>query len=295
MSLIEEFIVSASRDVDIALDELIPVTDVEPTRLHEAIRWSVFAGGKRVRPAIVFASGETFGAPRRDLLRTAAAVEMIHTYSLVHDDLPSMDDDDLRRGKAACHKQFGEATAILAGDVMQTLAFRAVADDDGLSPKMRVRIISLLADAAGTPNGMVAGQQLDLNAEGKSLGISDIERIHRQKTGELITASAIAGAIIGGASDIELTAIKGFSSNLGLLFQVTDDLLDATAVTERLGKTAGKDAAAAKATYAGHYGIEQARTIAIEIHQAACNSLSSIERDTSLLQDLANLIAGRTR
>ena len=292
---IEEFISAVSRDLDKTLDELIPKSNVEPTRLHEAIRWSIFAGGKRIRPAILTAAGRTFGADDAQLSRTAAAVEMIHTYSLIHDDLPAMDDDDLRRGKATCHKQFGEATAILAGDVLQTLAFKAIADDETLSAETRVRLISILADASGTPSGMVSGQQLDLEAEGKMMSIEAIEQIHRQKTGALISAAAMAGATIGDASDDELTAIKNYGERLGLLFQVTDDLLDVTQKTGTLGKTAGKDEASAKATYPGHYGVEKTRATAAAICDEACDALRSINRDTSFLRELADLVVTRIR
>lgn len=295
MLTLADFLADVRSDIDGALDELIPGADVAPTRLHEAMRWSVFAGGKRLRPAIVFAVGETFGAPPLCLARTAAAVEMIHTYSLIHDDLPAMDDDDLRRGRATCHKQFDEATAILAGDVLQTLAFRAVATDETLSPEMRVKLIALLADAAGTPSGMVAGQQLDLDAEGETLSFVALENIHLQKTGALITASALAGAIIGEASEDEIAAIKVFAERLGLLFQITDDLLDVTEETAMLGKTAGKDAAAAKATYPGHYGVERSRELAEEIFTNASAELDAIPRDTSLLHSIAEMIATRKR
>jgi len=253
MTVLTDFLSKISREVDASLDDLIPAADVQPTRLHEAIRWSVFAGGKRIRPAILVAVGQTFGAASEDLIRCAAAVEMIHTYSLIHDDLPAMDDDDLRRGRATCHKQFGEATAILAGDVLQTLAFKAIADDDSLTADIRIKVISTLAEASGTPTGMVAGQQLDLDAEGKLLSIDEIERIHEQKTGALISAAAIAGALIGGAADIELTAIKTYAAKVGLLFQITDDLLDVPQATAALGKTAGKDVASQKAAYPAHY------------------------------------------
>lgn len=292
---LEKFSTEVASLVSVALDRLIPKPDVEPKRLHEAIRWSVFAGGKRLRPAIVFAVGETFGASPLCLARTAAAVEMIHTYSLIHDDLPAMDDDDLRRGRATCHKQFDEATAILAGDVLQTLAFRAVASDDDLTPDMRVKLIALLADAAGTPSGMVAGQQLDLDAEGETLSFAALENIHQQKTGALITASALAGAIIGEANEDEIAAIKVFAERLGLLFQITDDLLDVTEETAMLGKTAGKDAAAAKATYPGHYGLEKSREFAEEIFINASAELNAIPRDTSLLRAIAEMIATRKR
>ncbi|MFN0141381.1 MAG: polyprenyl synthetase family protein [Pyrinomonadaceae bacterium] len=295
MLTLADFLADVRSDIDAALEALIPSADVPPTRLHEAIRWSVFAGGKRLRPALVVAVGETFGASRLNLARTAAAVEMIHTYSLIHDDLPAMDDDDLRRGRATCHKQFAEATAILAGDVLQTLAFRAVATDETLSPEMRVKLIALLADAAGTPSGMVAGQQLDLDAEGETLAFAALENIHQQKTGALITASALAGAIIGEANEDEVAAIKVFAERLGLLFQITDDLLDVTEETAELGKTAGKDAAAAKATYPGHYGVERSRELAEEIFTNASAELDAIPRDTSLLHSIAEMIATRKR
>jgi geranylgeranyl pyrophosphate synthase len=295
MSGFDEFIAGVRDDVDEALDRLLPSADVEPAGLHAAIRWSVFAGGKRVRPALVLAAGETFGAHRTDLIDTAAAVEMIHTYSLIHDDLPAMDDDDLRRGKPSCHRQFGEATAILAGDVLQTLAFAAVAEDGKLSAETRLRVISTLVRAAGTPEGMVAGQQLDLDGEGANLAIAEIERIHRLKTGALITAAATAGALIGGATEAEQIAIMKYSSELGLLFQIKDDLLDATAATEKLGKTAGKDAAAAKATYVGHYGLEGGRNLVEKNLGLALAALDPLQRDTSRLRELAQATAVRTR
>ena len=295
MAVLEKFFADVSRDVDKTLDALIPRAETEPTRLHEAIRWSVFAGGKRIRPSILMAVGRTFGAPDESLAHSAAAVEMIHTYSLIHDDLPSMDDDDLRRGKATCHKQFGEATAILAGDVLQTLAFKAIADDKTLTAEIRLILISLLAEAAGTPVGMVAGQQLDLEAEGRELSMSEIETIHRKKTGALISAAALSGATIGNAANDELAAVENYSTSLGLLFQITDDLLDVTQETATLGKTAGKDAASEKATYPGHYGVEKTRAMAAAIRDEACDALSPIEKNSTLLVGLADFVLNRTR
>lgn len=294
MPTVADFVADVRADIERALDELIPKADVAPTRLHQAIRWSVFAGGKRIRPALVMAAGATFGAKTDELRNSAAAIEMIHTYSLIHDDLPAMDDDDLRRGHATCHKKFDEATAILAGDVLQTLAFKAIATDQTLSHEKRVTLIDLLTDAAGTPSGMVAGQQLDLDAEGETLSFVALENIHRQKTGALITASALAGAIIGGAEGTDLAAIRTFAEKLGLLFQITDDLLDVTQQTTELGKTAGKDAAAAKATYPGHYGLEKSRELATQICAEACETLDTIGHDTSLLSGIAATIARRT-
>jgi geranylgeranyl pyrophosphate synthase len=295
MSELDEFLRMVRDKTDATLERIVPKPETPPVRLHHAVCWSLFAGGKRIRPAILFATGQTFGAHFDRLAATAAAVEMIHTYSLIHDDLPAMDDDDMRRGKATCHKQFGEATAILAGDVLQTMAFKALADDEKLSSEVRIKLISLIAGAAGSPSGMVAGQQLDLDAEGRTLSIDDIEQIHRGKTGAMISASALAGAIIGGASETELSAVETYASKLGLLFQITDDLLDVTQESKTIGKTAGKDVTAQKATYPGNLGIEKTRETAFRIRDEAYHALSSLTRDTKLLTELADLILNRTR
>ncbi len=292
---LDEFLTGVSRDVDKTLDALIPSAGIAPVRLHEAIRWSVFAGGKRIRPAILIAVGEAFGVRREMLLRVASAFEMVHTYSLIHDDLPVMDDDDMRRGKATCHRQFGEATAILAGDVLQTLAFKAIAEDTSLSAESRIEIISLLATAAGTPAGMVSGQQLDLDAEGETLSIEQIERIHGQKTGALISAAAVAGATIGDAAGEEIEAVRSYADKLGLLFQLTDDLLDVTQTSETLGKTAGKDEKAAKATYPAYFGIEKTREMAVTIRDEALASLKALTKNTDLLRYFADMIVERSR
>ncbi|MFM9905933.1 MAG: polyprenyl synthetase family protein [Pyrinomonadaceae bacterium] len=294
MSAIENFLREVGSEVDAVLDKLLPMPETEPARLHEAIRWSIFAGGKRIRPGILFAVGRTFGADKNALLYTGAALEMIHTFSLIHDDLPSMDDDDLRRGRETCHKKFGEATAILAGDALQTLAFQTLAEDASLSTTIRLRLIADIARASGTPTGMVAGQQLDLEAEGRKLTIDEIENIHLRKTGALISVSATAGALIGGASDSEMVSVLQYASRIGLLFQITDDLLDVTQATETLGKTAGKDAAAEKATYPAHFGAEETRKMAETVCREACDALATIEKDASLLNELAHLITART-
>ncbi len=293
MSTLDAFLNESAALVDQALDRSIPGADVEPGRLHAAIRWSLFAGGKRFRPALVFAVGKVFDAPVRKLLGTAAAVEMIHTYSLIHDDLPSMDNDDLRRGRLTCHRKFDEATAILAGDVLETLAFQAIAEDESLSAEMRVKLVAELARAAGTPSGMVAGQQLDLEAEGKSVAIEGIEQIHRLKTGALIAACGMAGAIIGEGGPDERQAIANYSERLGLLFQITDDLLDVTQTTEDLGKTARKDVAAHKATYPSVFGIEETAAKAEQLCLETISTLEQIERPTEILADLATHILTR--
>ena len=294
MPEIAAFLSQAKACVDECLAEIVPPADVPPTRLHEAVRWSLFAGGKRIRPALVIAAGRTFGADDKKLIRTAAAIELIHTYSLVHDDLPSMDDDDLRRGRETCHKKFDEATAILAGDVMQTLAFGTIASDASLSAELRVDLIAMIAAAAGTPRGMVSGQQLDLDAEGAEITIDELENIHSLKTGALISASARSGAMIGGAGKDEMAAIVDYAQALGLLFQLTDDLLDVTQETATLGKTAGKDAVAEKATYPGHIGLDETRRLSGELRASAAKALKGIDHDTSLLEGLLETLANRT-
>ena len=289
MSTLETFFSEVTAAVNAELDWLIPETGQPPQKLRDAVRWSLMSGGKHFRPALVFAVGRAFGCDDQKLVRMAAAVEMIHTYSLIHDDLPSMDDDELRRGRATCHKKFGEATAILAGDALQVLAFQAVSDDKGLSSETRIKLISRLAQAAAK---MVVGQQLDLEAEGKELSIEEIEHIHRNKTGALIGFSAEAGAIIGGADKERLDAVRRFGDKLGLLFQITDDLLDITQTTEELGKTAGKDAAASKATYPAVMGIDAAKRLAQQVHGEVVASVADLG-SPGILVEIADFILQR--
>ncbi len=290
---LQQFISETRRLVDAELDRRLPAESVAPAKVHTAIRWSVFAGGKRFRPLLLLAVGETFGAAKEQLLSAACALEMIHTYSLIHDDLPSMDNDDLRRGRATCHVRFGEATAILAGDALQTLAFKTVSDDEKLSAAKRVRLISEVAGAAATPEGMVAGQACDLEAESREVGPAELENIHRLKTGALIIAAARCGAIIADASETELTAITDYAAQLGLLFQITDDLLDITATVEAIGKTPGKDMRSKKATYPGLYGAEDSRKHLLSAHESACAALNNIRQPTRLLRAIADFILER--
>ena len=292
---IKKVLDESRRLIETALDSLLPAADQSPERVHQAIRWSVFAGGKRFRPALLLASGQTFGASAESLLKTACALEMIHTYSLIHDDLPSMDDDDLRRGRPTCHIRYDEATAILAGDALQTLAFGAIAQDETLDPLTRVRLISELARAAGTPQGMVAGQALDIEAEAREVTEDELEQIHRLKTGALIICAVRSGAIIAGASERELDAVTSYATNLGLLFQITDDLLDVTATQTELGKTPGKDARSEKATYPALYGLDEAKAAAIKAHRDACAALDSIDRPTDNLRHIADFTINRSR
>jgi geranylgeranyl pyrophosphate synthase len=288
-----EFLGETRKLVDAALDRILPAESIAPEKVHAAIRWSVFAGGKRFRPLLSIAVGKTFGATHELLLETACALEMIHTYSLIHDDLPSMDNDDLRRGRATCHIRFGQATAILAGDALQTLAFKTVSEDEKLSTAKRVRLISEVARAAATPEGMVAGQACDLDAESREVTAAELEQIHRLKTGALIIAAARCGAIIADASESELTAITEYAAQLGLLFQITDDLLDITATAEAIGKTPGKDKRSKKATYPALFGVEATRKHLAHVHLTACASLERVGRPTQLLRAIADYILER--
>ncbi|MEP7212940.1 MAG: polyprenyl synthetase family protein [Acidobacteriota bacterium] len=292
MNDLESFFAGSARDVDAAIDGLIDDARIASDRLRDAMKWSLFGGGKRFRPTLVFAVGETLDVPREKLLRTAAAVEMIHTYSLIHDDLPAMDDDDLRRGRDTCHKKYGEATAILAGDALQVLSFEALAEDDGLPADVRLKLISNLATAACR---MVVGQQADLEAEGRPVTPAELELIHRNKTGALIRFSAEAGALIAQASANDLGAVAKYGAKLGLLFQITDDVLDVVQTTESLGKTAGKDASASKATYPAIFGIEGARAAAVRAHGEAVEAISGLSKPAGRLREIADFIVDRQR
>lgn len=288
-----DFLAQCRALIDSELDRLLPAEGAGPVNVHSAIRWSVFAGGKRLRPALLFATGQALGASPQLLLRTASALEMIHTYSLIHDDLPSMDNDDLRRGRPTCHVRFGEATAILAGDALQALAFQTIAEDENLTPEIRVRLVAEVARAAGTPEGMVAGQAGDLAAESDDVTPAELEHIHQRKTGALISAAVRCGAIIASATEHELSALSRYAAQLGLLFQITDDLLDVTATAADLGKTPGKDIASHKATYPALYGVEATREHLLSVHRQACAALETIQQRTALLRSFADFILGR--
>src|SRR5215813_9980265 len=290
---VPEFLASCRTLIDAELNRLIPLESTPPQTIHAAIRWSLFAGGKRFRPALLLAVGETFGVSNEKLVRTACALEMIHTYSSIHDDLPSMDDDDLRRGKPTCHVKFGEATAILAGDALQTLAFQTIAEDERLPVALRAQLISEIARAAGTPAGMVAGQAYDLEAESREITADELELIHRQKTGAMITAAARCGAMIAGAHERELRAVEEYGRNVGLLFQITDDLLDITATVEDLGKTPGKDVRSNKATYPAIYGITATRELVMQVRRTASEALDTLNIPTELLRGIADFVRNR--
>jgi geranylgeranyl pyrophosphate synthase len=281
--------------VQTVLDGVLPAADISPQRLHAAQRYAVLSGGKRLRPSLVYCTGEALGVPISALDAPAAAVELIHSYSLVHDDLPAMDDDDLRRGQPTTHRAFDEATAILAGDALQVLAFSLLARDRaaGVSSEARLKMIQILADASGTA-GMAGGQALDLAAVGRDLDLEALEAMHRLKTGALIRASVLLGAACApGLSPIEWTALDGYSQDIGLAFQIQDDILDVEGSTEALGKTIGADAARAKPTYPSVLGLEVAKARARELKQRACDRLTPFGGRCQVLAWLASYVVDR--
>lgn len=257
----QEYAAALLPEVEAALDRVLPAESEPPERLHAAMRYSVFAGGKRVRPALAVMSGETFGVPRPALLPAAAALECIHTFSLVHDDLPALDDDDLRRGRPTVHRRFDEATAVLAGDALLALGLQTLASDPAEAPAdRRARAVALVAEAVGT-EGMIGGQMADLEAEERwpeDAGAA-LESIHDRKTGALLTAAIRLGGLYAGASVPEDDILARIGRRLGLMFQITDDLLDVEGTEERLGKAVRKDAQASKLTYPSLYGVEESR------------------------------------
>ena len=279
--------------LEAALAHHVPSHDCIPTRLHEAMRYASLGGGKRVRPLLAFAAGELTAAAPATLDTVACAVEMIHTYSLVHDDLPCMDDDVLRRGRPTCHVEFDEPTALLVGDSLQTLAFELLAKPTLANPGSQLEMIALLAHASGS-RGMAGGQAIDLASVGKALNQPELELMHALKTGALIRAAVLLGALAGNPlSGEERQSLDRFAKRAGLLFQVIDDILDCTASTATLGKTAGKDQAAEKPTYVSLLGLDAARSYADELRNEALAALSIFGERATRLTQLADFICHR--
>ena len=255
----QDWMQQVQQDVEHALETFLPAATTIPHKLHEAMRYTTLGGGKRIRPLLAYGSGALFGGDAEALARVASAVEMIHVYSLVHDDMPCMDDDDLRRGKPTVHVAYDEATALLAGDTLQAQAFETLAGIDTLPPARLVTMLRLLAEAAGS-SGMCGGQAIDLDSVGLALTREELERMHQLKTGAMLRVSVILGALAGrDLSPTELEALTAYSKAIGLAFQVVDDVLDATADSATLGKTAGKDAADNKPTYVSILGLDQSK------------------------------------
>jgi geranylgeranyl diphosphate synthase type II len=290
------FLAELRPQVDAELDRLLPGEEESPARLHAAMRYSVFAGGKRVRPALVVLAGETFGAPRAALLPGAAALELIHTYSLVHDDLPALDDDDLRRGRPTVHRRFDEATAILAGDALLTRGLWVLASEPpSIDQSWRSRAASLVAESVSTL-GMIGGQMDDLEAERAwpQDAPAALERIHRRKTGALLRAAVRLGGLYAGADTAADRRLSDLGAALGLLFQIADDILDVTGDAVTLGKTAGKDAEARKLTYPGLYGLEESRRRLEAVAREATATAAELPGGGVLFPSLIEYLAART-
>jgi geranylgeranyl diphosphate synthase type II len=278
--------------IEAGLSRLLPAEDAPPLSIHRAMRYSVFAGGKRIRPILCLEAARLFNENLEGAIQAGCALEFIHTYSLIHDDLPALDNDDLRRGKPTNHKVFGEAIAILAGDALLTLAFQTLASMP-LEAEKRLAILELVAQAAGTDRGMIGGQVADLEAEREAVNSAGLEYIHRSKTAALIRASIVAGGIAGGADRADIMRLTGFGENIGWAFQVVDDLLDVEESSASLGKTAGKDEAQKKATYPAFYGLEKSRAIASDLEAKALVELGDYGQRASRLHQLAEFLVAR--
>ncbi|MFZ5928969.1 MAG: polyprenyl synthetase family protein [Acidobacteriota bacterium] len=287
---LSEYLAAQARRIDAALDRLLPAESEPPETIHRAMRYSVFAGGKRIRPILCLEAARTVaGADAEGIEEVACSLELIHTYSLIHDDLPALDNDDLRRGRPTSHKVFGEAMAILTGDALLTYAFEVLARA-GSAP-----LVAELARAAGTVGGMIAGQVHDLEGENQPPTAELLDRIHRAKTGALLRCSLRLGAMHAGATAAQLDALSRFGEHIGLAFQIVDDILDVTQTSEQLGKTAGKDAAQHKITFPAVYGLEASRRMAAEQRTLAHEALSMFGDRALRLRQLADLIVDRSR
>jgi geranylgeranyl diphosphate synthase, type II len=312
-AMLKQVLEQGREAADIALEQLLPPASQHPTSIHQAMRHSVFAGGKRLRPILCMEAGRMIGgasvaksSPSKSRARShsaslpagieqvGAALEMLHTYSLIHDDLPALDNDDLRRGRPTSHKVFGEAIAILAGDALQTQAYESLAQL--ICPaEARVAIIREIAHATGTIDGMIGGQVVDLEAEHKKPDLATLEYIHRSKTAALITASVVSGGIYAGATSADIGRLRTYGQSIGLAFQIVDDVLDVTQTSEQLGKTAGKDKAAEKATYPALFGIEESISKADALVDQACEELSEYGEAAATLKELAHYLAERKK
>lgn len=293
--MLKESLEQGRAAADAALERLLPPATQHPVSIHRAMRHSVFAGGKRLRPILCMEAGRMVAASLpAGIEDLGAALEMLHTYSLIHDDLPALDNDDLRRGRPTCHKVFGEAIAILAGDGLQTQAYEVLARL-GCPAEARVRIIEEVAYGTGTVEGMIGGQVVDLEAEHTKPDVTMLEYIHRSKTAALITASVVSGGLYAGADDQAVAKLRSFGQSIGLAFQIVDDVLDVTQTSEQLGKTAGKDTAAEKATYPALFGVEESIKKADALVAKACTALDSFGAGAGTLKSLAHFLVERKK
>jgi geranylgeranyl diphosphate synthase type II len=281
--------------VDKSLEKLVPPARSFPPSVHEAMRYSLFAGGKRVRPILAVAAAEALGAKTADLLPIAGSLELIHTYSLVHDDLPAMDDDDLRRGRPTCHKVYGEAVAILAGDGLLTMAFETLSDPRRLKAVPANRLVSIIKEVSTASGvfGMIGGQVVDMESEGRDVDFPTLEYIHTHKTGALIRASVRVGALYAKAGKRQFTALTHYGEMVGLAFQIADDILDVTGTREEIGKDVGSDIKKGKKTFPGFYGLEESRRRAGEVADKAVHALRDFDRKADPLRELAKYIVNR--
>lgn len=294
-AMLKETLEQGRAAADAALERLLPPATQHPVSIHRAMRHSVFAGGKRLRPILCMEAGRMVAASLpAGIEDLGAALEMLHTYSLIHDDLPALDNDDLRRGRPTCHKVFGEAIAILAGDGLQTQAYEVLARL-GCPAEARVRIIEEVAYGTGTVEGMIGGQVVDLEAEHTKPDVTMLEYIHRSKTAALITASVVSGGLYAGADDQAVAKLRSFGQSIGLAFQIVDDVLDVTQTSEQLGKTAGKDTAAEKATYPALFGVEESIKKADALVAKACAALDSFGAGAGTLKSLAHFLVERKK
>jgi geranylgeranyl diphosphate synthase, type II len=290
---LDEYLAEQQQLVDRALDAWLPAEDVAPFSIHKAMRYSVFAGGKRIRPILAIASARAVSDSADAVENAAATLEMIHTYSLIHDDLPAMDNDDLRRGRPTCHKVFGDALAILAGDALCTLAFEVLSRLREIGAERKVKLIEELGRASGTVGGMIAGQVHDIEGEGRTPSAPLLEQIHRAKTGALLRASVRMGAIYGGATPEELESLTDYGERVGLAFQIVDDILDVEQTSEKLGKTAGKDQEQQKITFPAVFGLERSRQMAEQERLNAHAALQNFDDRADRLRQLADLVVQR--
>jgi geranylgeranyl diphosphate synthase type II len=289
-----QYMAQQQKRVDAALDRWVPSECQDPSVIHRAMRYSLFAGGKRIRPLLAVAAAEAVSESPLGIEDAACSLELIHTYSLIHDDLPALDNDDLRRGRPTCHKVFGDAMAILAGDSLLTLAFEVLARLEHIDADRRIRLVEELARASGTVGGMIGGQVNDIQGEGKQPTAELLESIHRAKTGALLRASVRIGAIYAGASVEQFEALTRFGEHAGLAFQIVDDVLDVEQPSEKLGKTAGKDAQQKKITFPSVYGLETSRAMAEQERLAAHVALNLLDDRAVRLKELADLIVTRS-
>ena len=298
MEWVKQELVRRASEVNLMLEEFLIAEDIYPPIIHQAMRYSVMAGGKRLRPILLLAAAEAIGANQQTLQSTAAALEFIHTYSLIHDDLPAMDNDDLRRGKPTCHKVFGEAQAVLAGDALLTLAFEVLTKNVGLpggpDPSILLRVIREVAQAAGTL-GMIGGQVVDLESEGRQIEETTLDYIHRHKTGALIRASVRAGALLAGANQEELFNLTRYAEEFGLAFQIADDILDVVGDEIKLGKPVGSDVRNHKSTFPSLWGLEKSREMALESAEKAIGYLDGFAERADFLRKLALYVVVREK